>query len=69
MRYNADVLRDIRSLGYVTVGYTTASGDFDITESPDKIASKTLHWIQTAASCSCTTIPVQPLHCLRSWKR
>ncbi len=49
MRYNADVLRDIRSMGYVTVGYTTASGDFDITESPDKIAAKTLHWIQNGS--------------------
>jgi peptidoglycan/xylan/chitin deacetylase (PgdA/CDA1 family) len=49
MRYNADVLRDIRSMGYVTVGYTTASGDFDVTESPEKIAAKTLHWIQNGS--------------------
>jgi len=49
MRYNPDVLRDIRSLGYITVGYTTASGDFDVTESPEKIAAKTLHWIQNGS--------------------
>jgi len=49
MRYNADVLRDIRSMGYVTVGYTTASGDFDVTASPEKIAAKTLHWIQNGS--------------------
>ena len=49
MRYNADVLRDIRSMGYVTVGYTTASGDFDVNEDPDRIAAKTLHWIQNGS--------------------
>ncbi len=49
MRYNADVLRDLRSMGYVTVGYTTASGDFDVSASPEKIATKTLHWIQNGS--------------------
>ena len=49
MRYNAEVLGDIRSMGYITVGYTTASGDFDVTASPEKIAAKTLHWIQNGS--------------------
>jgi peptidoglycan/xylan/chitin deacetylase (PgdA/CDA1 family) len=49
MRYNAETLRDIRSMGYITVGYTTASGDFDLTASPEKIATKTLHWIQNGS--------------------
>ena len=49
MRYNADVLRDIQSMGYITVGYTTASGDFDVTKSPETIAAKTLHWIQNGS--------------------
>ena len=49
MRYNAEVLDNIRSMGYVTVGYTTASGDFDVTASPEKIAAKTLHWIQNGS--------------------
>lgn len=49
MRYNDDVLRDARSMGYVTVGYTTASGDFDIHEAPEVIAAKTLHWIQNGS--------------------
>ncbi len=49
MRYNPAVIEDIRSLGYITVGYTTASGDFDIASSPDRIADKTLHWIQNGS--------------------
>ena len=49
MRYNAEVLDDIRSMGYITVGYTTASGDFDRTTSPNKIAAKTLHWVQNGS--------------------
>ena len=49
MRYNAEVLHDIRSMGYITVGYTTASGDFDVTASPEKIAAKTLHWIRNGS--------------------
>jgi peptidoglycan/xylan/chitin deacetylase (PgdA/CDA1 family) len=49
MRYTADVLSDLRSMGYITVGYTTASGDFDIAASPDVITAKTLHWIQNGS--------------------
>ncbi len=49
MRYNPEIIGDIRSMGYVTVGYTTASGDFDIASSPDTIANKTLHWIQNGS--------------------
>lgn len=42
MRYNPDVLADTRKLGYVVVGYTTASQDFNEQESADVIAERTL---------------------------
>ncbi|HZP81579.1 MAG TPA: polysaccharide deacetylase family protein [Chthonomonadaceae bacterium] len=42
MRYNATVLRATRDLGYIVVGYTTASRDFDPTESADFIINRTL---------------------------
>ena len=42
MRYNAAVLAETRRLGYIVVGYTTASNDFDPNESADLIAQRTL---------------------------
>lgn len=42
MRYNATVLRATKQLGYIVVGYSTASRDFDPTESADFIANRTL---------------------------
>lgn len=42
MRYNQTVLKDCAQLGYVVVGYTTASLDFDVNESSDLIAERTL---------------------------
>ena len=42
MRYNNDVLSETKSLGYVVVGYTTASHDFSPDEKPEEIAERTL---------------------------
>ena len=42
MRYNTAVLADARDLGYVVVGYTTASKDFNPQESSAFIAQRTL---------------------------
>lgn len=42
MRYNTEVLQTTRNLGYLVVGYTTASRDFDPDESADIIAQRTL---------------------------
>lgn len=42
MRYNAETLTAAKELGYVVVGYTTASRDFDPQESPEFIANRTL---------------------------
>jgi peptidoglycan/xylan/chitin deacetylase (PgdA/CDA1 family) len=42
MRYNTAVLRAARDLGYVVVGYTTASKDFNPKESASFIAQRTL---------------------------
>jgi peptidoglycan/xylan/chitin deacetylase (PgdA/CDA1 family) len=42
MRYNTATLADARELGYVVVGYTTASKDFNPQETPDFIAQRTL---------------------------
>ncbi len=43
MQVNTTVLADARALGYVTVGYTTASKDFDLSEPPDYIIRRTLN--------------------------
>ena len=42
MRYNDSVLSETKSLGYVVVGYTTASRDFSADEKPEDIADRTL---------------------------
>jgi peptidoglycan-N-acetylglucosamine deacetylase len=42
MRYNTAVLADARDLGYVVVGYTTASKDFNPKETSAFIAQRTL---------------------------
>ncbi len=42
MRYNDDVLKDTYDLGYIVVGYTTASRDFEPNEKPRDIADRTL---------------------------
>jgi peptidoglycan/xylan/chitin deacetylase (PgdA/CDA1 family) len=42
MRYNSSVLADARELGYVVVGYTTASKDFNPKETSEFIAQRTL---------------------------
>ena len=42
MQYNPQVLKETRELGYIVVGYTTASQDFDPKESPDVVAERTL---------------------------
>lgn len=42
MRYNDEVLQDTRDLGYIVVGYTTASRDFDPNEKPRDISERTL---------------------------
>jgi peptidoglycan/xylan/chitin deacetylase (PgdA/CDA1 family) len=42
MRYNADVLEATKRMGYIVVGYSTASKDFDLNETPDFIATRTL---------------------------
>ena len=42
MRYNDSVLAETKSLGYVVVGYTTASRDFSADEKPEDIAERTL---------------------------
>ena len=42
MRYNDDVLHETQALGYIVVGYTTASRDFDPNETPAIIAQRTL---------------------------
>lgn len=43
MRYNSDVLKDTYDMGYIVVGYTTASRDFEPDESPADIAKRTLN--------------------------
>jgi peptidoglycan/xylan/chitin deacetylase (PgdA/CDA1 family) len=42
MRYNDEVLKDTHDLGYIVVGYTTASRDFDPNEKPHDITERTL---------------------------
>jgi peptidoglycan-N-acetylglucosamine deacetylase len=42
MRYNDAVLNETKELGYVVVGYTTASRDFSPDEKPEEIAARTL---------------------------
>jgi peptidoglycan/xylan/chitin deacetylase (PgdA/CDA1 family) len=42
MRYNPAVLSDIHRLGYIVVGYSTASQDFNDKEEADVIAERTL---------------------------
>ncbi len=42
MRYNDTVLLSTRNLGYVVVGYTTASRDYEPDEQPSIIAQRTL---------------------------
>src|SRR5262249_5853238 len=42
MRYNPAVLADTRASGYIVVGYTTASQDFNENESAGVIAERTL---------------------------
>ncbi len=42
MRYDPQVLKETRELGYVVVGYTTASLDFDPKETPEVVAERTL---------------------------
>ena len=42
MQYNPQVLQETKELGYIVVGYTTASQDFDPKESPDVVAERTL---------------------------
>ncbi len=43
MNYDQTVLDDTKRLGYVLVGNTTESRDYDLNESPDFIADRTLH--------------------------
>ena len=42
MRYNEEVLKDTHDLGYIVVGYTTASRDFEPNEKPGDITERTL---------------------------
>jgi peptidoglycan/xylan/chitin deacetylase (PgdA/CDA1 family) len=42
MRYDAATLAETKRLGYIVVGYNTASRDFDPTETPAFIAERTL---------------------------
>lgn len=42
MRYTEDVLAAARAMGYITVGFTTASGDFNPGETADFIVNRTL---------------------------
>lgn len=42
MRYDATVVAEARRLGYVLVGYTTASHDYEPGESPEFIARRTI---------------------------
>jgi peptidoglycan/xylan/chitin deacetylase (PgdA/CDA1 family) len=49
MRYNPTVLADIHALGYTVVGYTTASRDFDPTETADFIVNRTLNRVENGS--------------------
>lgn len=42
MRYNAAAVEEIKRLGYLLIGYTTASRDFDPVETPEFIAQRTV---------------------------
>lgn len=42
MRYNAEVLATVRDLGYITIGYSSASQDFHEDGDPDNIVERTL---------------------------
>jgi peptidoglycan/xylan/chitin deacetylase (PgdA/CDA1 family) len=49
MRFNDAVIRDTRDLGYIVVGYTTASRDFDPNEKPHDIAERTLSRVENGS--------------------
>jgi peptidoglycan/xylan/chitin deacetylase (PgdA/CDA1 family) len=42
MRYNAEVIAENHRLGYLLIGYTTASRDFNLDETPEFIARRTV---------------------------